>query len=110
MEIEAKYRITDDQYDAIRIALYDIMGESTVENHQDEYFIDGTKSYVARIRNLYDNHILTVKNIVPPSEIKVRIEEETEIGSEQAMTRILELLGFERLGRIVKRDVVGYIV
>ena len=102
MEIEAKYRVTDEQYDTIRLALYESMGPPRVEDQRDEYFIDSTKSYVARIRNSYDDHILTVKNIIPPSEIKIRIEEETEIGSEQAMIRILETLGFEHLGTVIK--------
>lgn len=100
IEIEKKYRLTQEQ----REAVVQRLREAGAQVVRDEEFEENTiyrgaalqrETSVLRLRRVGERALLTFKERFPSSSaIKHQREEETEVADADAMNAILELLGF----------------
>lgn len=99
IEIEKKYRLTNEQKDSVRRRLPKI-GATRQGKEFEENTLYGGKGLavgrsVLRLRRVRDGAVLTYKKLLPSSSsIKHQREEETQVGDPQALNAILAALGF----------------
>lgn len=99
IEIEKKYRLTDEQCDVIIASLAEYSAEYVGEDAEENIIYSGAilskKNAVLRVRIIGERAILTYKlRLAGISEIKRQIEEETEVADPVAIQRIVIELGF----------------
>jgi adenylate cyclase, class 2 len=100
IEIEKKYRITEDQLSDVLSALKDFSAEFIREDFEENILYQGgildTKACVFRLRKLGDKATLTYKEPIQSEfAIKQRLEHETEISDAEAMENIIDGLGLK---------------
>jgi adenylate cyclase, class 2 len=100
IEIEKKYRLTSKQTDSVRHRLPEIgathLGDELEENtlYAGKGLVIGRT--VLRLRRVGDSAVLTYKERLPTtSSIKRQREEETRVDDPEALSAILEALGFK---------------
>lgn len=99
IEIEKKYRLTDDQCDVIVASLAEYSAEYVGEDAEENIIYSGAilseKNAVLRVRIIGERAILTYKLRLAGSDgIKRQIEEETQVADPKAIQRIVKELGF----------------
>jgi adenylate cyclase, class 2 len=102
IEIEKKYRLTDEQREQVLANLKDFGAEYLGEEFEiNELYGNVTlrkRSAVVRVRKIQDKTILTYKQrLASPTAIKHQIEYETEVADAEAIGKIIESLGFKKL-------------
>lgn len=100
LEIEKKYRLTEEQKKFVLTALVEFsaefLGEDTEENTIFGGGILDEKGAILRIRQTQDKTILTFKQrIQNESDVKHQIEYESEFADLDSLKKIVENLGFE---------------
>ncbi len=100
VEIEKKYRLSEEQRSFVFAALDEVgaefQGEDTEENTIYGGGILDERSAILRIRKTQDKTILTFKQRVQNEfDIKQQVEHESEFVDIESLTRIIENLGFE---------------
>jgi adenylate cyclase, class 2 len=101
IEIEKKYRLTEEQRELIITRLTTLIaGAPKIELEVNTLYSNPTlqlENAILRLRRIGDRAILTFKKRFPSSSpIKRQLEEETEVADADAMERILDRLGFTR--------------
>lgn len=101
IEIEKKYRLSEDQRDKVLEELREFGAEFKGEDFEENTIYRGgvlnEKPAVLRVRKTQAKTILTYKESIPsPAGIKHRIEHETEIENAEALEKIVESLGFQK--------------
>lgn len=99
IEIEKKYRLTEERRDEITVSLAKYSAEYIGEDEEENIIYDGEilseKNAVLRVRKIGERTILTYKlRLADTGEIKRQIEEETEVANPQAIQKIIKELGF----------------
>jgi adenylate cyclase, class 2 len=99
VEIEKKYRLSANSVDQLRNRLQEVNATYIKEELEENILFSGgaldQKPSVLRLRRIDNKSILTYKERYPSSSpIKHQREDETEIKDPQALTSILEALGF----------------
>jgi adenylate cyclase, class 2 len=99
IEVEKKYRLSDDQFDGVVATLNELKAEFIGEDFEENILFGGSildeKRAVLRIRKIDDKTILTYKQRIQNNfDIKQQIEHETEIVDRNAIEQIIENLGF----------------
>lgn len=101
IEIEKKYRLTYPQRDQVRQRLVEIGASRRAEELEENTIYAGAGleigSMVLRLRRVGNTAKLTFKKRLPSlSSIKHQREEETSVADPEAMSAILEAIGFTR--------------
>ena len=99
IEIEKKYRLTLEQYNAVLVSLDEIGAVFNREDFEENILFGGgilnEIPAVLRLRKTADKTILTFKQrIVNNLDIKQQIEHETEVSNREAIEQIIESLGY----------------
>lgn len=99
IEIEKKYRLTDEQCDVIIASLAEYSSEYVGEDAEENIIYGGPilseKNAILRVRIIGERAILTYKiRLAGTGEIKRQIEEETEVADPVAIQTIVKELGF----------------
>ncbi|HEX8639505.1 MAG TPA: class IV adenylate cyclase [Pyrinomonadaceae bacterium] len=99
IEIEKKYRLTNEQKQFVSGALADLPAEYAGEDAEENTIYGGgvldENAAVLRVRKTQDKTILTFKKSIQNDfNIKQRIEHETEISNAAEIEKIIENLGF----------------
>jgi adenylate cyclase, class 2 len=99
IEIEKKYHLTGDQHEQVRQRLSELGAERKQEEFEENTIYTGpglaAGNKVLRLRRVGDSATLTYKHRLPgPSSIKHQHEEETAVANPDAMSAILEAIGF----------------
>ena len=100
IEIEKKYRITSEQYEAVLVSLAEIGAVFKREDFEENILFGGgilnEIPAVLRLRKTGNKTILTFKQrIVNNLDIKQQIEHETEVANREAIEQIIESLGYK---------------
>lgn len=100
MEIEKKYRVTAAQRAQVLQKLTEVNAKFEGEDFEENVLYRGgnlnLKSSILRLRKTEDKAVLTYKEAVHTnSDIKHRIEHETEVADGERMKEILRSLGYE---------------
>ena len=100
LEIEKKYRLTDDQFEQVELDLIEYKAEFVAEEFEENLLFgnDYMKDIGAllRIRKIENKTVLTFKKHVPSeSGIKQHIEHETLVEDADEIQKIVENLGLE---------------
>ena len=98
VELEKKYRLTDDQRAEVLAAMAEFGAQYLGEEHEENIICTSDalveRNAVIRIRKTDRRTLLTFKQRMPGvSDVKHQIEEETEIADGDAMLRILANIG-----------------
>ncbi len=98
IEIEKKYRISDEQLDEVSASLKDFGAVFVREDFEENILYRGgildTKPSVFRLRKIGEKGVLTYKEpIISDLAIKQRLEHETEISNIDSMEKIIAGLG-----------------
>lgn len=101
IEIEKKYRLTDEQKTFVLVALREAEAEFVGEDFEENILYGGRilkeTNAVLRVRKTQDKTILTYKKRIQNEfNIKQQIEYETEISDADELEKIIESLGFTR--------------
>jgi len=101
IEIEKKYRLSDDQRELVLKRLEKIGARFRREEFEENTLYDGNalvkEQSILRLRRIGKSAVLTFKQRIPTtSAIKRRREDETRIEDPEAMDAILDGLGFTR--------------
>ncbi len=99
IEIEKKYRLTNEQRDEIIASLTEFSAEYVGEDAEENIIYGGAvlreKNAVLRVRIIGERAILTYKlRLAGTGDIKRQIEEETEVADPKAIQTIVRELGF----------------
>jgi adenylate cyclase class 2 len=100
IEIEKKYRMTEEQRNVVIASLAEFSAEYIGEDVEENIIYSGSilseKNAVLRVRIIGDRAILTYKlRLAGTGEIKRQIEEETEVSDPKAIQKIVKELGFK---------------
>jgi adenylate cyclase, class 2 len=100
LEIEKKYRLTEEQRKFVLAALDELGAEFQGEDAEENTIYGGGildgMSAILRIRKTQDKTILTFKQRVESaSDVKQQIEHESEFSDLEGLRKIIESLGFE---------------
>ena len=101
IEIEKKYRLSEDQREVVLKRLEKIGARFRREEFEENTLYDGMQlvkeQSILRLRRIGKTAILTFKQRIPTtSTIKRRREDETRVDDPEAMDAILDGLGFTR--------------
>ncbi len=99
IEIEKKYRLSEDQKQFVLDSLEEIGAEYMGEDFEENTIYGGgildEKRAVLRVRKTQDKTILTLKqHIQSEFDIKQQIEHESEVANAEEIEKIIENLGF----------------
>ncbi|MGE3950741.1 MAG: class IV adenylate cyclase [Pyrinomonadaceae bacterium] len=99
IEIEKKYRLDQERADELKAKLDRIGAEFRGDVFEENSLYRGgaleEKAAVLRLRQIGNTTLLTYKEpIQQDSDLKRRLEYETEVADAEAMTRIIENLGY----------------
>jgi adenylate cyclase class 2 len=99
IEIEKKYRLTEESRDRVIESLKEFSAEYIGENIEENIIYGGAilseKNAVLRVRIIGERAILTYKlRLAGTGDIKRQIEEETEVADPKAIQTIVKELGF----------------
>lgn len=102
IEIEKKYRLTDEQKQFVLNALSEFGAEFIREDFEENIIYRGgilaETGAVLRVRKTEDKTILTYKKRIQNEfNIKQQIEHETEVANADELEKIIESLGFVRV-------------
>ena len=94
LELEKKYRLTEEAWDSVVATLDEMHAEFVGEDHEENVIYAGAalqpSGGVIRIRKTQDRALLTFKRrLEDPADVKRQVEHETEISDPDAVTRIL---------------------
>jgi adenylate cyclase class 2 len=108
IEIEKKYRLTEEQYKQVVESLNALgavfSGEDFETNELYRGGILDRKNAVLRVRKIEGKTILTYKErIKNESAVKEQIEQETEVADASEIEKIIESLGFQKAAVYEKR-------
>jgi adenylate cyclase class 2 len=100
VEIEKKYRLSDERREQIFVKLSEVGSQFEGEDFEENTLYTGgilnLKPSVLRLRQIENRAILTYKERLPSDAgIKRQIEHETEIENAAAMREILQSLGYK---------------
>jgi len=100
IEIEKKYRLTEEQKQFVLAALADLGAEYAGEDFEENMIYGGgvldENAAVLRVRKTQDKTILTFKKTMNNDfNVKQRTEHETEVANVGELKKIIENLGFE---------------
>lgn len=98
LEIEKKFRITEEQREAVVAALEEFGAEFRGQDNEENIIYSSDKlveeNAVLRVRRIGERTLLTFKKRLPAiSDIKHQLEEETEVADAEVLMRILAHLG-----------------
>lgn len=98
LEIEKKFRITEEQRKAVVAALEEFGAEFRGQDNEENIIYSSDKlveeNAVLRVRRIDERTLLTFKKRLPAiSDIKHQLEEETEVADAEVLMRILAHLG-----------------
>jgi len=101
IEIEKKYRLTEDQRERISADLAELNAEFIGEDFEENTLYGGgildEQAAVLRVRKIEGKTILTYKRrIQNDSDIKHQIEFETAVENAEELENIIESLGFQK--------------
>lgn len=101
IEIEKKYRLTEDQFEQISVDLAELNAEFIGEDFEENTLYGGgildEQAAVLRIRKIENKTILTYKRrIQNDSDIKQQIEFETAVENAEEIENIIGSLGFQK--------------
>jgi predicted adenylyl cyclase CyaB len=99
LEIEKKYRLSDEQFDEVLATLNELKADFIGEDFEENILFSGgilsEKRAVLRLRKTQDKTILTYKHRVQNNlDIKQHLEHETEVADFHEAEKIIENLGF----------------
>ena len=99
VEIEKKYRLTQEQYDDVLESLEELGAEYLGEDFEENILFGNEylkqKQALLRLRRIGERTILTYKAATDENlSVKKRIEHETEVADFEAIEKIIEGLGF----------------
>ncbi len=102
IEIEKKYRLSDEQKTFVLNALREVEAEFVGEDFEENSLYSGgiliETGAVLRVRKTEDKTILTYKKRIPNEfNIKQQIEHETEVLNADELEKIIEKLGFAKV-------------
>lgn len=100
IEIEKKYRLTQEQKQFVSAALMDLQAEYKGEDYEENTIFGGgildEKRAILRIRKTQSKSILTYKQRIQNElNVKQQIEHETEINDAEELQAIIESLGLK---------------
>ncbi len=101
VEIEKKYRLTDEQREALTRRLPEVGARLEAEEFETNTLYAGnnldTTRAVLRLRRVEGRAVLTYKEMsaVEESDVKSRREDETEVADADALHAILDALGYK---------------
>jgi adenylate cyclase class 2 len=100
VEIEKKYRLTEDERERLQKRLREVEAEFCKEEFEENTLYAGgiinLKNCVLRLRRVGDETILTYKERTPSSStVKHQREDETKVEDGEAMAAILDALGYK---------------
>lgn len=101
IEIEKKYRLTEEQRERILADLQELKAKYTGEDFEENTLYGGgildEQRAALRVRKIGNKTVLTYKRrIQNNSEIKHQIEHETEVENAEEIENIIQCLGFEK--------------
>jgi len=101
VEIEKKYRLTNEQRDSLTVRLRELGARLNSEDFETNTLYAGnnldTSRAVLRLRRVEGKSVLTYKEkgVAEKSDVSSRREDETEVADADALHAILEALGFK---------------